>query len=350
VGFARAAEHPHAARLFAWLDLGRHGGMRWMARDPKRRADPRAVLHEARTVISVALAYYRGDWPEEESAAEAALRGRISRYAWGRDYHRRVRSRLRRLARALAEECPGARWLTYADTGPMLDRGWAERAGVGWIGKNTNVIRGGAGSWCFIGEILTDAEIAPSAPARNYCGRCARCIEACPTGAIVGPYELDARRCISYLTIEHKGPIPIELRSAIGSRIFGCDDCQEVCPWNRFAVKTANPDFAERPEQQTPELIRLLSLDEEAFRTRYLGTAILRAGRAGFARNVAVALGNLGDERAIAPLRCALLSDPDETVRTHAAWALDQIEDRARREQFTHEVEGDDPSNECSSS
>jgi len=346
VGFARAAEHPHAAQLFAWLSMGRHGGMRWMARDPARRVDPRAVLSEARTLISVALTYYRGDWAEEPGGAQAAPRGRIARYAWGRDYHRRVRSRLRRLARALAEERPGARWLAYADTGPVLDRGWAERAGIGWIGKNTNVIRKDAGSWCFIGEILTDAEIEPSAPAKNYCGRCVRCIEACPTGAIVGPYELDARRCISYLTIEHKGAIPIELRPSIGSRIFGCDDCQEACPWNRFAVKTANPDFAERPEQQTPELIPLLSLDEEAFRARYLGTAILRAGRAGFARNVAVALGNLGDVRAIEPLRRAMLSDPDETVRTHAAWALGRIGDPARREQHTHEVEGDDSSNE----
>jgi epoxyqueuosine reductase len=165
----------------------------------------------------------------------------------------------------------------------------------------------------------------PDAPARDHCGTCARCIAACPTGAIVGPHQLDARRCISYLTIEHRGAIPVDLRPAIGARIFGCDDCQEVCPWNRFATPTQDPDFADRPEQRTPELIPLLSLDEEAFRARYQGTAILRARRAGFARNVAVALGNAGDGSAVEPLARALGEDPDPTVRGHAAWALGRL-------------------------
>lgn len=329
VGFARAAEHPHIERLDAWLAHGRHGTMHWMAQDPRRRADPRKVLHHARTVISVSASYYRGDWPDPNAIAErqtrTALRGRIARYAWGRDYHKRLKRRLYALARAIRALEPSARWVSYVDTGPVLDRAWAERAGIGWIGKNTNVITKGAGSWQFLGEILTDLEIQPGPPARNHCGSCARCIAACPTGAIVGPYELDARRCISYLTIEHRAAIPIELRPAIGTRIFGCDDCQEVCPWNRFATPTANRDFAERPEQQTPELIPLLALDETGFTARFQGSALRRAGRTLFVRNVAVALGNLGDRRAVPALRSALLHDLDSLVRGHAAWALGAI-------------------------
>ena len=220
---------------------------------------------------------------------------------------------------------------TLADTGPMLDRSWAERAGVGWIGKNTNVIVQGQGSWFFLGEILTDFALDPDLPARDHCGTCARCIAACPTGAIVGPYQLDARRCISYLTIENRGAIPLELRPSIGTRIFGCDDCQEVCPWNRFAVPTSDPDFAERLDQQTPELIPLLTIDEGSFQARFRGTAILRAKRSGFVRNVAVALGNLRDRRSVAPLSRALTRDPDPLVRGHAAWALGRIGGSASR-------------------
>jgi epoxyqueuosine reductase len=299
--------------------------MHWIARDPARRSDPRAVLSGARTVISVTVPYYRGGWPSAPDPDGGAPRGRIARYAWGRDYHKRIRRRLRLLANAIASACPEARWLAYVDTGPVLDRSWAERSGVGWIGKNTNVIVQGEGSWLFLGELLTDLELDPDPPARNHCGTCARCIAVCPTGAILGPYELDARRCISYLTIEHKGSIPLELRPSIGARIFGCDDCQEVCPWNRFAVPTSDPDFAERPDQQTPELIPLLSLDEESFRARYVGTAILRAKRSGFVRNVTVALGNLGDRRSVEPLSRTLTRDPDPMVRGHAAWALGRI-------------------------
>lgn len=322
IGFASASVAPHAERLHEWIAEGRHGTMRWMARDLERRVDPRLVLRGARTVISVSMPYYRGDWPAREGGAP---RGRIARYAWGKDYHKRIRRRLRRLARAIVTGCPGMRWLAYADTGPMLDRAWAERSGVGWIGKNTNVISKDSGSYSFLGEVLTDLVLTPDAPAGNHCGTCARCITACPTGAIVGPYRLDARRCISYLTIEQRGPIPLELREAVGTRIFGCDDCQEVCPWNRFAVPTQDPDFQDRPGQGTPELIPLLGLDDAGFRERYQGTAIIRARRAGFARNVAVALGNLGDPASVAPLARALAEDPDPIVRGHAAWALGRI-------------------------
>ena len=333
VGFARAEAHPHGERLRAWLESGRHGTMDWMAREPERRADPRAVLASAHTVISVAASYYRGDWPRGAAREpNGAATGRIARYAWGRDYHKRLKKRTLHLGRAIRRLKPGVRFALYVDTGPMLDRAWAERAGIGWIGKNTNVIRQGAGSWCFLGEIITDLDLPPSRPADNHCGTCARCIPACPTGAITAPYQLDARRCISYLTIEHEGPIPIELRPAIGARIFGCDDCQEVCPWNRFATPTALPEFAEKPDQQTPELIPLLALDDRAFRERFAGTALRRAGRDRFVRNAAVALGNVGDERAVPALAHALHSDPDPTVRGHAAWALGQIGGSAARD------------------
>jgi epoxyqueuosine reductase len=221
--------------------------------------------------------------------------------------------------------CPEARWVAYVDTGPLMDRAWAERAGLGWIGKNTNLILQGKGSYSFLGEILTDLAIEPDPPARDHCGTCVRCIAACPTGAILGPRQLDARRCISYLTIEHRGPIPLELRPAIGTRIFGCDDCQEACPWNRFATPTQDPEFRDAPGQATPALIPLLDLDEAAFRARYQGTAILRAKRAGFARNVAVALGNAGDPRGVPALARALAADPEPMVRGHAAWALGRL-------------------------
>ena len=294
--------------------------MRWMARDPERRADPRRVLREARTVISLAMSYYR-----DETPPAAPLRGRVARYAWGRDYHKRVRKRVLELGFAIRNLVPETRFLAYVDTGPFLDRAWAESSGIGWIGKNTNLIRPESGSYCFLGAVLTDLDLAPSAPARNRCGTCARCLSACPTGAIVAPYVLDANRCISYLTIEHRGPIPLELRPSIGTRIFGCDDCQEVCPWNRFATPSADPAFEPRQDQQAPRLLPLLSLDDEGFATRYAGTALRRAGRDRFVRNVAVALGNLGDARGVPTLARALREDRDPVVRGHAAWALGRI-------------------------
>jgi epoxyqueuosine reductase len=321
VGFASAEPHEHRARAAAWIAEGRHGTMRWMARQTERRGDPSSLLPGAKTVISVAATYYRGDWP----APDGAPRGAVARYAWGRDYHKRMKRRLVRLGRTLPALVPGAGWTTAVDARPFLDRAFAERAGVGWIGKNTNLIRKRAGSWCFLGAIVTDIALPPDAPARNYCGTCVRCISACPTGAITAPYRLDARRCISYLTIEHDGPIPLEMRPLIGTRIFGCDDCQEVCPWNRFAVPSADPDFAERPDQQAPELIPLLGLDGPAFRKRFEGTALLRAGRDRFVRNVAVALGNAGDPRAIPALERAAAHDTNPHVREHAAWALARL-------------------------
>ena len=322
VGFAAAEAHEDAAQVAAWVAEERHGTMRWMARNPERRGDPALLLPGARTVVSVAAGYHRPPPPAPE---EEGARGVIARYAWGGDYHKRMKRKLVRLGREIPMIAPGARWTTTVDTRPFLDRAWAERAGVGWIGKSTNLIRKGAGSWFFLGAIVTDAALPPDPPARNYCGTCVRCMTACPTGAITGPYQLDARRCISYLTIEHEGPIPLELRPAIGTRIFGCDDCQDACPWNRFAVPNADPDFAGRADQQAPALLPLLALDEAAFRKRYAGTALLRAGRDRFVRNVAVALGNAGDPRALPALDHAATADRDPDVREHAAWAAARI-------------------------
>jgi len=329
VGFAGAEPHEDGERVAEWVEGKRHGTMTWMAHAPARRGDPAAILPGARTVISAAAGYYPGDWPVAENLGGdppgEAARGRIARYAWGRDYHKKMKRKLVRLGRALRTLAPGVTWTTAMDTRPFLDRGFAQRAGIGWIGKNTNLIRKGEGSWLFLGAIVTDLALPPDEPAKNYCGSCARCITACPTGAITGPYQLDARRCISYLTIEHRGPIPLDLRPLIGTRIFGCDDCQEVCPWNRFAVKSADPDFASRPDQQAPALIPLLDLDEAGFRKRFEGTALRRAGRDRFVRNVAVALGNAGDTRALSALDRAAASDPDPVVRDHAAWSADRI-------------------------
>ena len=294
--------------------------MRWMARDPARRADPRRVLAGARTVISLATGYYRGDQPPP-----APLSGRIARYAWGRDYHKRVRKRVLALGFSIRNLAPEIRFLAYVDTGPFLDRAWAESSGIGWIGKNANLIRPKFGSYCFLGAVLTDLDLVPTPPAANRCGTCVRCLAACPTGAIVAPYQVDAARCISYLTIEHRGPIPLELRPGIGARIFGCDDCQEVCPWNRFATASADPAFEPRPEQQAPPLLPLLSIDDAEFATRYAGTALRRADRDRFVRNVAVALGNLADARAVPALARTLVEDRDPVVRGHAAWALGRI-------------------------
>jgi epoxyqueuosine reductase len=296
--------------------------MAWMERAPERRGDPTRVLPGALTVVSALVSYYRGGWPEPERPEP---RGRIARYAWGRDYHGRVKRLLVRLGRSLEAFRPGTRWRAFVDSGPVLDRAWAERAGLGWIGKNANLIRQGAGSWYFIGELITDADLPAATPARNRCGTCARCIPACPTGAIVAPYEVDARRCISYLTIEHEGAIPIALRPAIGGRVFGCDDCQEACPWNRFATPTYEPDFAERPLQRTPWLLPFLDMDRSGFEARYRGTPLMRAGRDRMARNAAVALGNAGDRAAIPALARALREHDASDVRAHAAWALGRL-------------------------
>ncbi|HKQ58439.1 MAG TPA: tRNA epoxyqueuosine(34) reductase QueG, partial [Candidatus Eisenbacteria bacterium] len=282
-------------------------------------------LREVRSVVCVALCHEPG-----RDAARDQRAGRIARYAAGEDYHRVMRDKLLLLERAIErEELPGARALWYADTGAILERGWAERAGLGWIGKHSGLLSERLGSWFLLGEVLVDRELAADPPLeREHCGTCRRCIDACPTGAIVAPYQLDARLCISYLTIELRGAIPVELRPAIGDWIFGCDVCQEVCPWNRFAP----PAREARLHARTLEgwtLERFLGLTDETFEALFAGSPIRRARREGFLRNVCVALGNRGDRAGVAPLARTLAWDTSGLVRGHAAWALGEIGRRA---------------------
>jgi epoxyqueuosine reductase len=325
VAFARAGECRDRDRLAEWIAGGLHGEMAWMAKDPGRRCDPRRLLPGARTVIALAT-FYSG--PAEEETASV---GRVSRYARGRDYHRVLGRRLEKLARWIEETVPGAATVAAVDHRPILEKEWAERSGLGWIGKHTNVITADRGSWLLLGELVTDVELDEDrGPHPNRCGRCDDCIRACPTGAIVGPYRVDARRCISYLTIELAGAIPIELRPLVGEWIFGCDVCQEVCPWNRFAVPVEEASFRRDERRWTGGADEFLGMSEGEFRHRFEGSPVLRAGRDGFLRNVCVALGNRGDPAALPALRKAL-ADESELVREHAAWAIERIEECSKR-------------------
>jgi epoxyqueuosine reductase len=284
--------------------------------NPKRHSVTR-VLESVRTMIVVGLNYR---WPDEP---ERPQDGMISKYAWSADYHEVMRPMLDQLAAFIREYFPAAVLKSYVDTGPVVEKYWAEKAGIGWIGKHTNVISQRGSSWIFLGELLTDLELEPDAPAEDHCGTCSECITACPTGAIVAPYLLDARLCISYLTIELRESIPVELRSAIGHRIFGCDDCQDVCPWNRFAF-AGDPRFNPRPETFSIQLQDYLGLTPEGFRKHFAGTNVLRAKFRGFIRNCLVAAGNSGRPELIPHIQKHLESD-DEMIREHAQWALDQL-------------------------
>ncbi|MBM3803020.1 MAG: tRNA epoxyqueuosine(34) reductase QueG [Acidimicrobiia bacterium] len=319
IGVSRAEPLDQRNRLDEWLAAGHHGEMHWMGRHAGKRLDPRTVLSEAKSVISLAANYYAAHFHSEDPC-----HGKISRYAWGRDYHAVLKDRLRALVAWMSERFPEARGLCYCDTGPVMDKAWAHKGGVGWIGKHSNLITRELGSWIFLAEIVSTLDLDPRDESRNYCGTCRRCIDACPTGAIVAPYVVDARLCISYLTIELRGPIPANLRPMIGSRIFGCDDCQDVCPWNRFATPCEDAAFAPAQGNQAPVLIELMQLSKEEFTKRFQNSAVRRAKYAGFLRNVAVALGNSRDARAIGVLTLALRT-AEPLVRSHAAWALGQI-------------------------
>lgn len=317
VGFARADAAPDAERLRAWLDAGRAADLGYMKRDPERRADPRRVLPGCRTVVALALNHFTPDAP---GAAE--IPGRIARYARGRDYHRVMEPMLKRLVGALADVCGAdtrSRW--YVDTGPVLERSWAAAAGIGFTGKNACLIDPKRGSWTSLGVVLTTADLAPDAPVTEGCGTCSLCIDVCPTRAIVAPGVVDSRLCLSYWTIEQRGPIPEALRPAMGTRAFGCDDCQDVCPWNRFARPATVADVRPRALFADPDLARLAALTPETWDEATRGTAVRRAGYAGLLRNVAVALGNSGDAGARPHLE-RLASHPDPLVREHAAWGL----------------------------
>jgi len=254
------------------------------------------------------------------------LVGVIARYARFNDYHQLMGSRLEKLLEFVREQVPAANGRVYCDTGPVSERDLAMRAGLGWIGKHTNLISRSRGNWFFLGEIILAIALPPDKPETPHCGTCTRCIPACPTGAITAPYRLDARRCISYLTIELKGSIPVELRPLIGARIYGCDDCIAVCPWNKFAKKAADTALQPRDDLKAPDLLELLSLDEEGFRRRFADSPIRRTKRAGLLRNACVALGNLGDARAIPALKNAAENDPEPLIREHARWALERLD------------------------
>ena len=303
------------------IDNGLMDGLPWFTKDRVNRgASPQELLPGARSVISLGWSYYL---PEADTPT-ADGRGLIARYARGRDYHRVMKRRMRRIVLELAERLgtgPAARW--YVDDGPMLDRAAAARSGLGWFGKNGNILNPTYGSWILLGQLVTDLELTPDPPLRKTCGQCSRCIPACPTDAIVAPYVVDNRRCISYLTIEHKGAIPRELRPAMGNWVFGCDICQEVCPVNRKAKRTGDPNFGRR-DLSAVDLVQLLDMTEDEFRRRFSGTPVMRAKRVGMQRNACVALGNLGDPDAVPALSRAL-GTADPVVRQHAAWALGRI-------------------------
>ncbi len=310
------------ARLLEWLGRGWHGAMDYMARHGTRRSRPAELVPGTASVVSVRLDY----WPGEARAAEGVLAdpalAYVSRYAVGRDYHKVLRARLQALAdRMLAELGPFA-YRAFTDSAPVMEVALAARAGLGWRGKHTLLLARDGGSHYFLGELFVGLDLAKDAPVSGHCGTCERCLEACPTRAIVAPYQLDARRCISYLTIENPGPIPEEFRAAIGNRIYGCDDCQLACPWNKFARKARVPDFAARNGLDAATLVELFSWTREEFESRLEGSAIRRIGHARWLRNIAVALGNApASPEALAALR-ARAGDADPLVREHVAWAL----------------------------
>jgi epoxyqueuosine reductase len=321
VGFAAAKIAPLTAeRLARWLALGRHGEMDYMARHAVLRSDPAQMTPVALNVISVRLGYLPAAADEAATLADPD-RAYVARYALGRDYHKLMRSRLQTLAERIGEEIGPHGYRVCVDSAPVLEVELASHAGVGWRGKHT-LLLDRHGSWSFLGELYTDLPLPPDTPSQDHCGRCRRCIDICPTGAILAPYELDARRCIAYLTIELKGAIPVEFREAIGNRIYGCDDCQLVCPWNRFAQRTREPDFAPRQNLDTATLVELFAWSEGDFNDRLAGSAIRRIGHERWLRNIAVALGNAPTSAAVIAALRARADDASALLREHVAWAL----------------------------
>lgn len=312
------------ARLERWLELGRHGTMGWMAHHGRKRTRPADLLPGTLRVLCFRMHY----WPREAVPALSVLadpdRAYISRYALGRDYHRLMRRRLRKLAERIASLAGPMGYRVFVDSAPVMEKPLAAQAGLGWMGKHTNLIDRHEGSWFFLGEIYTDLPLPVDRPVTDHCGSCRACLDICPTRAIVAPYQLDARRCISYLTIEHRGPIPLELRPLMGNRVFGCDDCQLVCPWNRHARPSEEAAFAPRGGLDGARLTGLIGWSEKQWRERTRGSALRRAGYTGWLRNLAVALGNAArSEEAIGSLR-KRLSHSSEMVREHVRWALER--------------------------
>lgn len=319
VGICQAVEPPHYHAFVEWLKAGFHGEMLYLERRQGAYANPKYVLEGVRSIVMLGFPYRT-----VEPAPPKPGFGLVSRYAWGSDYHRVIRQRLKQLAEVVRQACPQAVVRGVVDTAPLLEREFAQLAGLGWIGKNTLLINRQAGSWLFLAALLTSVELEPDAPfAANHCGTCRACLDACPTGALIAPYVLDARRCISYLTIELRGPIPPDLRPMIGNWFFGCDICQEVCPWNRRGASSGPPELGPRFGTQL-ELTSLFSWSEEQFRHFFAGTPLWRAKRRGLLRNAAIVLGNQRFEKGV-PGLVAGLRDTDPVVREACAWALWQI-------------------------
>ena len=326
VGIARAELDDDEAWLLDWLAHGYHGDMDYMQRHGTRRSRPPELLPGTVRVISVRMDYWPADATPAESVLEDPAMAYLSRYAMGRDYHKVLRKRLQQLANRIEASTGPFIYRAFTDSAPVLEKALARNAGLGWIGKHTNLINTQAGSWFFIGELYTNLPLPVDPPADNHCGNCQSCIEACPTQAIIAPYKLDARLCISYLTIELRGSIPEQLRPLIGNRVYGCDDCQLVCPWNRFAGPSAEHDFSPRHGLDSSELLRLFGWTENEFEDNTRGSAIHRIGYECWLRNMAVGLGNAPTTDTVIGALRARQDDPSELVREHVGWALKQHE------------------------
>lgn len=321
-GVTTAAPPRYGTYYAEWIERGMAGEMAYLGRQIEKRQDPGQVLPNARSLVVVAMNYR---CPDTDPAPDGTHSGKIAQYARGDDYHDVMKEKLQALLLFIRDRAGRPlEGRVYVDTGPVLEREFAVRAGLGWFGKHTNLIHKRVGSWLLIGEILLDIELDQDRPAADHCGTCTRCIEACPTDAIVEPYVVDSRRCISYHTIELKGAIPTAYRTAMGDRVFGCDDCQDVCPWNRRAPVSGHSAFMPRPWNEMPGLIEMLGLTPEEFRTRFKGSPIKRTKRRGLLRNAAVALGNTKDPGAV-PALADSLADDEPLVRGHAAWALGNV-------------------------
>lgn len=324
VGIGDTHLDEHETHLLNWLESGHHGEMSYMESHGVKRSRPELLQPGVLRIISVRMDYLPPAGADSHAVLADASLGYISRYALGRDYHKVLRKRLQKLAERISEAAGVFNYRAFVDSAPVLEKALAHKAGLGWIGKHTNLLNAKAGSWFFLGELYTDLPLPVDAPAQNHCGTCRACIDVCPTQAIIGPYRLDARRCISYHTIELRGAIPVEFRKAMGNRIYGCDDCQLVCPWNRFAQPTGEDDFMPRAGLDAPQLLELFTWSEEEFMRRTEGSAIRRIGYECWLRNIAVALGNAPASPAIITALQGRAGYPSLLVREHVRWALQQ--------------------------
>lgn len=326
IGIADLELQEDARHLQEWLAANFHGEMTYMHRHGERRTRPQALVPGTLRVVSARMDYATQDMRAAESVLNDPTLGYVSRYALGRDYHKVLRARLAKLAERISAVVAEQSYRVFVDSGPVLEKALARKAGLGWIGKHTNLINRGAGSWFFLGEILTNIPLPVDIPASHHCGTCSACLEVCPTRAIVAPYRLDARRCISYLTIELRGSIPVEFRKAMGNRIYGCDDCQLFCPWNKFARPSTEADFSPRNKLDSEKLVALFDWTEAEFLTRTEGSAIRRIGYDCWLRNIAVALGNAPHSPAVIAALENRRAHPSALVREHVEWALQQHE------------------------